>query len=163
MIFAIDPGARSGWCLYHGGERRVLAAGQFDGHELTEEALEAARSATVVAIERPRGYGPTRPQLVDCGYTAGRLVGALLAIGRQVAELTRLDVCKRLSAAAHGVVHVRNDATAWAALLLLHGGDLAGKKGGPLHGVRAHERAALAVAVAVTCPASPMHRTEDGQ
>jgi hypothetical protein len=34
----------------------------------------------------------------------------------------------------------------WAALLHLHGGEMAAKKGGPLYGVKAHARAALAVA-----------------
>jgi predicted secreted protein len=64
-----------------------------------------------------------------------------------VLELTRREVKLALSEATQRDVVVTDDATAWAALKLLHG-DLCDKKGGALHGVKAHERAALAVAVA---------------
>ncbi len=145
-ILGIDPGQVSGWCFYDTASRRVVEAGQFEGHEC-DIPVPKILTAHRVVMERPKGYGPTRPQLVDCGYTAGRLVSDFSQhIG--VEELTRLEVCKTLTHEVHDAVRVRNDATAWAALKLLHGGDNCHKKGGPLHGVKAHERAALAVAVA---------------
>ncbi len=153
-ILGIDPGATTGWCSYDSETRTVLDCGHFAGHEV--EGLPSGALAAVVAIERPKGYGPTRPQLVDCGYVCGRLVewaGGCMEM--EVNELTRLEVCKTLSAAVHGEVNVRTDATAWAALLLLHGGVDAGRKpskkhgpGGVLGTVTGHARAALAVAVA---------------
>lgn len=148
-ILGLDPGSTTGWCWYSTEFRSVLSAGQFAAHEIQEDLFERLRADHVV-IERPRGYGPTRPQLVECGWIAGRLLERVARLSGLpvVHELTRLDVCQVLTTAVSGEVRVRNDATAWAALQLLHGGDTAGKKGGPLYGVKAHERAALAVAVA---------------
>jgi hypothetical protein len=86
--------------------------------------------------------------MVDCGYTTGRIVGELVHWGRgPVHELTRREVKRILTAATQRDVVVTDDASAWAALRLLHG-DGCDKKGGALHGVRAHARAALAVCVA---------------
>jgi hypothetical protein len=129
---------------------------------MPEPLPEAWTGVLAVAIERPRGYGPTRPQVVDCAYVCGRLIGKLERHWL-VHERTRHEVCKVLSDAVHGVIHVRSDATAWAALRMLHGGDGADDKGkkpdkhgnggrvaGPLAGVTAHERAALAVGYAVS-------------
>lgn len=149
-ILAIDPGATTGWVVYDATAGRVSAAGCFLEHLAEFPAATSGGPIEVVAIERPRGYGPTRPQLVECGIVFGRLVERMASIygATRIQEILRLDVCKQLSAATHGEVRVRNDATAWAALLLLHGGDQAAKKGGPLHGVKSHARAALAVAVA---------------
>lgn len=145
-ILGIDPGATSGWCIYDATARTVVASGQFDGFAFPHGGL---LGADLCAQERPKGYGPTRPQLVDCGYVAGRLAQQCEGLWLdRYRELTRLEVCRALSDAVHGVIRVRNDATAWAALLELHGGADAAKKGGPLHGVKAHGRAALAVAVA---------------
>ncbi len=145
-VLGIDPGTQTGWVHYDGAEHRVLAHGQVVEHMVPLCGPEFDQCIAVV--ERPKGYGPTRPQLVDCGYVAGRIVQKLIGARIETVEMTRLEVCKALSESSHGEVRVRNDATAWAALLLLHGGEQSAKKGGPLHGVRAHERAALAVAVA---------------
>ena len=146
IVLGIDPGATTGWCMYDTEARRVLEAGQFDGYDVPLRGPDEP-IPDVIVLERPKGYGPTRPQLVDCGYIAGRLVERAGRI-RDVYELTRLDVKKTLTAATLGEINVRTDATAWAALKLLHGGDDSAKKGGPLYGCKAHERAALAVAVA---------------
>ncbi len=151
-VLGIDPGAQTGWCVYDTEARRVVMTARCDGFELPKQAFPSG--AYVAVVERPRGYGPTRPQVVDCAYVAGRLVERVRnAYLLNVHELERREVCRRLSDAMNGVVTVRNDATAWAALVALHGGDGAAKRGGPLHGVRSHERAALAVAVAYTLPA----------
>lgn len=147
LILGIDPGATTGWCFYNSEARAVIASGQFPEYEIAGLPTEAIAATAVV--ERPKGYGPTRPQLVDCGYVCGRIVEALQGpMEMETYEMLRLDVCRALTDAMHGVMRVRNDATAWAALLELHGGPLAAKKGGPLYGVKSHGRAALAVAVA---------------
>ena len=143
-ILGIDPGVTTGWCLYDSTRACVIRAGEFPGFQFPEPT-EWLAEVDVAVIERPKGYGPTRPQLVDCGYVAGRIVGELRQL-EAVRELTRLEVCKSLTAAMSGEVRCRNDSTVWAALLHLHGGELAVKKGGPLYGVKAHARAALAVA-----------------
>lgn len=149
IVLGIDPGATTGWCVYDSEAKRVVASGKFaewDSDSVPDSALIGGDAAVV---ERPKGYGPTRPQLVDCGYVCGRIVERLRFryTAPRVHELTRLEVCKTLTEATHGEVRVRNDATAWASLKLLHG-DGCDKKGGALYGVKSHERAALAVAVA---------------
>jgi hypothetical protein len=151
-ILGIDPGATTGWCVYDTEARRVIASAHLASFEMPPLDLPCRPDYAV--LERPRGYGPTRPQVVDCAYVAGRLVERVQReLYLDVHELERREICRRLSDAMHGTVNVRNDATAWAALLALHGGDGAAKKGGPLHGVRSHERAALAVAFAWLLPA----------
>jgi len=145
-ILAIDPGTKTGWCVYDSDARRVIEAGTSEDIDVIEEMPRD--DIDFVVIERPKGYGPTRPQLVDCGWVCGYVTAAIECGSHlDVEQLTRLEVCKALTEATHGEVRVRNDATAWAALKLLHG-EGCDKKGGALHGVRAHERAALAVAVA---------------
>lgn len=159
-ILAIDPGATTGWCLYDSDERRVLDAGQFRGAE-SDVAEDTYLLADMVAIERPEAHGATRPQVVDCAYVAGRLHGFFRhGLEARVYELTRREVCRVLTDAAHLDTkdRVKNDATAWAVLVLLHG-EGSDKKprmrkgqviepGGCLGAVKSHERAALAVAVA---------------
>jgi hypothetical protein len=148
ILLGIDPGKATGWCLYDSNARRVLRAGLFPEHLRTPEFTQAETVANLIIIERPVAHGPTRPQVVECAWIAGRLRQATGA-----EELTRLQIKQTLTLATHGEVVVRNDATAWAALQLLHG-DGCDKKGGALHGIRAHERAALAVVVAWAVGAS---------
>lgn len=142
ILLGIDPGKATGWTLYDSTARRVITAGQFPEHLRTPDFTKAETIANIIVIERPVAHGPTRPQVVECAWIAGRL---RQAVGAE--ELTRLQIKQALTTATHGEVVVRNDATAWAALKLLHG-EGCDKRGGALHGVKAHERAALAVAVA---------------
>lgn len=146
-VLGIDPGMTTGWCLYDASERRVVAAGNF--REAIPDVNMPEHGYDTVVIERPKGYGPTRPQLVECGIVAGDLFRRIADTVpyREPEWMLRLDVCKALSEATHGEVRVRNDATAWAALKLLHG-ENCDKKGGALYGVKSHARAALAVSVA---------------
>jgi hypothetical protein len=139
-ILGIDPGVTTGWCIYNTVSRAVISHGQFE--TWLSERLRLPHHHVAV-IERPQGYGVTRPQMVDCGYITGRLVERFPGAH----ELTRREVKRILTEATQRDVVVTDDATAWAALKLLHG-EGCDKKGGALHGVRAHERAALAVAVA---------------
>lgn len=148
LILGIDPGLRSGFCFYDTDGRRVDHRGQFDADDYSTAGLNF-EFVDIIVIERPRGFGfNTRPQMVECGIIFGRIAERLDHEGRDVQEMDRLEVCKTLSAALHGRINVRNDATAWACLKELHGGEACVKKQGALHGVKAHERAALAVAVA---------------
>lgn len=163
MILGLDPGETSGWCLYDEVGRRAVGSGIFETYHIPPEIdglipphaagcdmgddCSCSAADHIAVVERPKGYGKTFPQVVDCGYVCGRLVER---IGRSMAveELLRVDVRKALSVATHGTIVAINDATTWQAILQLHGGEQAAKKGGPLHGVRSHARAALACAVA---------------
>ena len=153
ILLGIDPGATTGWCAYDTAARAVIACGTFPEHHVN---IPLAIWSLCI-LERPKGYGPTRPQMVDCGYVAGRLAEKL-SLSDDYGELTRHEVCRILTDATHGEVRVRNDATAWAALVLLHGPDCDRRPktkkgqivatGGPLGSITSHARAALAVAVA---------------
>lgn len=157
-ILGIDPGATTGWVTYDADHKAVIRAGQFRGHEL--DIPEAAMwDADTIVIERPEAYGATRPQVVECAFIAGHLCGEIRQMDL-VQQLTRRQVCKILTDACSLPTEdrVRNDATAWAALKLLHGpnsdrrprvrdGQVV-EPGGAIGMVRSHERAALAVAVA---------------
>ena len=149
-ILGIDPGATTGWCLYDTETRAVVETGTFDGFHLP--AIPGIQ-VDVVAIERPKGQGPTRPAMVDCGYVAGRLVERLSSLfGLPVVELYRYEIRKRLAELTHGAVPVRNDAGVWAALVLLHGegSDVKAttkREPGAIGFCTGHARAALAVAV----------------
>lgn len=159
IVLGIDPGATVGWCLYDDFAERVVEAGTLtDGEACGLNIQDIAKRSGHIVIERPRGYGPTRPQVVDCGWIGGRIFGEMLALNFTIEALERIEIRKRLQVATNGIMAVRNDATVWAALKLLHGGDGCDKKGGPLYGVKSHARAALAAAVAYGLPSSK----EDG-
>ena len=158
MVLGIDPGMTTGWVLYDACNKWVRQAGQFRGHDLDiQQAVLWAAAANV--IERPVANGATRPQVVECAFVAGHLCGQIGATD-QVHELTRREVCKILTdlCSLPTEDRVRNDATAWAALKLLHGDGCDRKPrvrqgkvveaAGCIGTVTSHERAALAVAVA---------------
>lgn len=158
LLCGIDPGEKTGWCLYDPDARRVVRACTMPQSARPEDDFfyDAKGRSIHYAIERPKGYGVTYPDVVECGITFGMLWENLAVFPCQ--WMLRREVCMILSDATNGEVRVKNDSTAWAALCLLHG-DGADKKaktrkgqiiepGGPLAGVRSHERAALAVAVA---------------
>jgi Holliday junction resolvasome RuvABC endonuclease subunit len=150
LVLGVDPGATTGWCVYDDYTRCVVESGTFQGDAIdSSDAWSWTWKVGSIVIERPVAHGPTRPQVVECARTEGILFATLRREGLRVLELTRLQVKQALTIATHGEVQVRNDATAWAALKLLHGGDGCDKRGGALHGVKAHGRAALAVAVAL--------------
>lgn len=169
-VLGIDPGDTTGWCVYDSENREVVAAGCSRGLEAWAEIDRWLAHVDAVAIERPRGYGATYPQVVEAGYVCGYLVASILAapVAPEPVEIVRREVCRLLTDAVDGAVRVKNDSTAWAALCELHGGagvaDLKPKRrkgvvvesGGPLGEVRSHARAALAVAVAFSL------RTEQG-
>ena len=146
MILAIDPGETTGYVVYDPDAMRVEARGLFRGHD--QVMLMPARCVvTVVVLERLVPHGASYPQVVTSAYVGGRLTERT---DGQVPthELERQRVRNVLQEATHGAIKVKDDKTVWAALKLLHGGDDSDKRGGPLFGVKTHERAAVAVAAA---------------
>lgn len=148
LILGLDPGAATGWCLYDSEAKRVVDCGTFRGAEFSSDMTTAVCRASRVVIEKPVAYGPTRPEVVECAWVAGILChrfGALV--------LTRREVKQVLTEATNRDVRVVDDASAWAALVLLHGegSDVKPTKkreGGCIGRVTSHERAALALVVA---------------
>ena len=150
LITGIDPGVTTGWCCYDPEAKRVVASGLFKNEHI-DIPISWLRVSTNIVIERPQGYGHTRPEMVDCGIVAGQIHERLRLHQPQthavVEWLTRREVKKILSEATLRDIVVKDDKSAWAALKLLHG-EGCDKKGGSLYGVKSHGRAALAVAVA---------------
>lgn len=161
-VLGLDPGSTSGWCLYvrSAAGAYVESCGAFREDSFFDIPRRAWAACDAAVLERPVAHGPTRPQVVDCAWVAGQLWRDMLHfIGRdRIHCLTRLDVKQKLTEAVHGEIRVKNDATAWAALVMLHGEGSDRKPrrkkgvvvepGGPLGEVSSHARAALAVAVA---------------
>ena len=157
IVLGIDPGATTGWATYDTEQRRAIAGGEFPEH-LTDFPDDIGR-VDVVVLERPVGQGPTRPEMVACGITFGRLIAWAAGKWRRTYDLPRYEVKSILTRATLGEVTVRNDATAWASLRLIHG-DGSDKKAKRKKGVEVeppgaigalvggHQKAALAVAVA---------------
>ena len=158
-LLGIDPGATTGWCEYSSHSRTVVSSGMFPASQLDVPGHVFHRCGAVI-VERPVAQGATRPQVVDCAYTSGILVGRLreqLGADR-VHEMTRLDVRRTLQELVHGTVRVKDDRSVWAALVVIHGEGSDQRPrtrkgeeidpGGAIGRVRSHERAALAVAVA---------------
>jgi hypothetical protein len=157
IVLGIDPGTVTGWCVYDSVARRAIAGGEFPEH-LADFGDYNGR-VDVVVIERPKGQGPTRPDVVECGITFGRLMQWACGKWPVVHELLRYEIKSILSKATLGEVAVRTDATAWAALKLIHG-EGSDRKAKTRKGVEvsppgaigvlagSHQRAALAVAVA---------------
>ena len=161
IVLGIDPGATTGWCVYDSESRRAVAGGEFPAHFTCFDGYQG--HVDHVVIEEPVGQGPTRPEMVECGKTFGRLMA--WAEGKyppdRVHALVRYRIKSILGQATLGEVLVRNDSTAWAALKLIHGQGsdkkAKRKKGVELEQAGAigclvggHSKAALAAAVAWT-------------
>lgn len=157
IVLGVDPGATTGWCLCRTNQvgMMVMGNGHFPKHEVDDElrGMLDERLHLQVAIERPVAHGATYPQVVEAALTAGRLIEKF-ARHFTVVELTRQEIRARLQLACNGAIRVKDDASVWAALKALHGGDSSAKKGGKLYGVRSHARAALAAAVAFGLPST---------
>lgn len=162
-ILAIDPGKTSGWVHYDLKSRSPIGYGNFEGHQYPPFVADDAKWADHVVFEgMERVHAGIYPDTVTAAYHLGRMVERMsLALGRPVVEMDRHIVKQILTDATLGSVRVKNDTTAWAAMILMHGEgcDAKGRKGnakkgiaavepGILAGVSGHARAALAVAVA---------------
>lgn len=158
-ILAIDPGNTVGWIIFQPATLKVLAIGMFpmgveDAFHPPLEWLDS--SVTDIVIEKPVGQGFTRPTMVETGIISGRIYQSVRKASAVLPTwMPRHEVKKILTTATYGEVHVRNDATAWAAIKLMFGQDCdrkgkkkGGQKPGIFAGVTSHVRAALALAVA---------------
>lgn len=161
LLCGVDPGEKTGWCLYDPNGKRVIEAGMTERYELSARMEIAVHDAEIVVIEsmiEPRAG--IYPQTVKSAIYEGRLHERI--VNRRgiddIELLSRHDAKLILTDATLNEVRAVDDKNVWRALCLLHG-DGADRKakvkkgvvvepGGPLAGVRSHERAALAVAVA---------------
>jgi hypothetical protein len=151
IVLGVDPGQTTGWCRYDSEARRVIAAGEFPDSTASADCLDAIHAADTIVFEsfrEPRGN--IYPQTVVAAIYEGELAQTVRHLRGPNAFfcMSRHDVKRILTDAVLREPVCKDDATVWRALLHLHGGKLAAKKGGPLHGVKSHARAALAVAVA---------------
>lgn len=162
-IIGVDPGATTGLVCYHPDTHRVEMA-----RSLITSALDSASSFAAlgrvlaewkgvlidakvhVVLEQPRGYGATRPEVVDSAFVAGLAFAAARAYPEWACiTLERRHVTAQLSIATRHAIRVTNDKTAWQAVKLLHGLDPVARlpRDHTLASVKDHERAALAVVV----------------
>jgi len=164
IVLAVDPGSKmTGWCLYDSFAKRAVEAGEVEASFDLDLCMEMLRPAilagcTRYVIEKPVGQGPTRPEMVATGVMAGWYFATINQLAHKPVFITRQEVKRALSLATHNEIRVINDATAWAALVNIHGegSDCKArvKKGveiapaGAIGICRGHAKAALAVAVA---------------
>lgn len=159
LVLGVDPGKKTGWCSYDTEHRWAVAAGEFPNWEI--DIGDRCANPDAVVLERPKGQGPTFPDVVEAGIAFGWLLRWFEARLPNVHWIYRYDVKSALRDATLGEVLPTNDRGVWAALKMLHGGDnadrVASKKNplaGPLAKCRANGKlttdtqAALAVAVA---------------
>lgn len=157
-VLGIDPGATSGWVVYDSVARRVIASGEFCGDDLPAEVVGRALACGCVVIEslhEPRGG--IYPAVVVAGITQGHIERQLRGLCT-VHRVTRHEAKLALTAATLGEPVARDDATAWQAIVVLHGAGSDAKPrtkkgvvieaGGALGLVTGHARAALAAVVA---------------
>ena len=141
-VLAIDPGTtQSGWVLLVGDV--VLGAG-IDDNDTVREWIRTRTDDTWVVIERiePR-YGLRMGwETIGACEWVGRFTEA--ADARPVALLNRSDVLRHFGIPAKA----NADSGVRAAMLDRWGGQSAGRKGGPLYGVKSHAWSALGIAVA---------------
>lgn len=162
ILLGIDPGKTTGWCAYDVEARTVIEGGEFPEHLVAWQGTMT--KADAIVIERPRVFPGSPPAMGDCCITAGILWHKLMTLHRRVPLwITRDEVRKRLTKATYGTIHVVNDATTWAALKQVHGGEDSAKKArvkkgkivapaGAIGSITSHARAALAAAVASCTP-----------
>ena len=161
VTLGIDPGKAIGLCLYDGDTGTVLEATVCTAAEVSEHLHRLLPRAAAIGIERVRAYGLAGKSIADgieqTGWLISRCGGGALPAkdygdgrafwSRQVFTFERRAVLRALS---HEVgSDVRKDAGVWAALVTIHG-EGCDKKGGKLYGTKAHARAALAVAWALS-------------
>lgn len=145
IVLGIDPGATTGWVLYDTALRVAIASGDFRGDDVPADVPSVGIDRVVIeSLHEPRGN--IYPAVVQAGITQGHIERQMRGLPQQ--RITRAEVKAVLTEATLREPVVRDDKTAWQALVALHGGEQAAKKGGPLHGVKSHQRAALAAVVA---------------
>lgn len=146
MRLALDPGpTQTGWCLL-GPDGVPVQSGVSPNDEVLDMLYGGGLGARLLVIERIESRGMSVAQVVfDTCVWIGRFQQAWHD-PKAARLIFRRDVKLHLCGSAKA-----KDTNIWQALLDRFGGkDVAvGKKAqpGPLHGVRSHARAALAVAI----------------
>ena len=155
IVLGIDPGKTTGWATYCTDDRRVLASGTFPGASVSWQ--NEITQCDEIVIEKPRVFPGSPPPIGDACIDAGVLWHMLLTLSRRAPHwLYMSTVRSRLSAATHGEVCAKTDATVTAALRVIHGdgsdkrpkikkGQIV-EQGGPIWVRNSHERDALAAA-----------------
>lgn len=142
-LLGIDPGTtRSAYVVLHGD--RVAAMGIEDNEELVRVLLDQPLDTTF-AIERiePRyGLRMGWETIATCEWV-GRFVQAGSVFDDEPTLLRRSDILRHLAVPPKA----NADSGVRMAMLDRWGGESAGRKGGPLYGIRTHLWSALAVAV----------------
>lgn len=150
IVLGIDPGATTGWVLYDTDHRTAISSGDFRGDDIPSEMPAHGIDFVVIeSLHEPRGN--IYPAVVQAGITQGHIERQMRWLPMH--RITRADVKTILTEATLREPVVRDDKTAWQALVALHGdgsGDRPTKKhaGGCIGSVTAHQRAALAAVVA---------------
>lgn len=151
-ILAIDPGTeQSGWCrMVDGALESSGVASNDDVREMVWRFAYEATELDELAVESVASYGmPVGAEVFRTVWWAGRFAEAWYATGNgEAVGVYRKDVKLHLCNSPRA-----KDANIRQALIDRWGGKDAAignaKKPGPLHGVKSHAWAALAVAVTV--------------
>lgn len=175
LTIGIDPGATIGVCVYDAEDRRVLdrltTRSPREAVDFARDWWDGGSTRLPrIAIERARIYAKGGAQVADTleqvGWMLAMLDGHLPQSNAAIVDcdgvytVERRAVVSALSVAMGQ--QVKGDAGVWAALCALHPDAtrrpvaerpatrtkpaVEGVRAGPLYGVTAHERAALAVA-----------------
>jgi len=175
LTIGIDPGATIGVCVYDAADRCVLdrltTKSPREAMDFARDWWDGGSTRSPrIAIERARIYAKGGAQVADTLEQVGWMVAMMdgdLPVGKAAIEccdtcwtVERRAVVSALSEAMGQ--QVKGDAGVWAALCALHPDAtrrpvaerpatrtkpaVDGVRAGPLYGVTAHERAALAVA-----------------
>jgi hypothetical protein len=150
IVLGIDPGATTGWVLYDTDHRTAVSAGLFRGDDVPADVPSCGIDLVVIeSLHDPRGN--IYPAVVQAGITQGHIERQMR--GLPLHRITRSAVKAILTEATLREPVVRDDKTAWQALVALHGegsGNRPTKKqaGGCIGDVTSHQRAALAAVVA---------------
>jgi hypothetical protein len=155
VILAIDPGSeRSGWVVLNPATERLRSFGRTPNADLLAMVRDLSADVGAIVIEWMSSYGRTvGAETFEAIYWAGRFAEAA---DRQVAvcRLKRSVVVSHLLGGPRRHGDPTADAMLWQVLVDRYGG-IGGKAAavglkaspGPLFGVHADARAALAVAV----------------
>lgn len=142
-LYALDPGTDQSafLAIYPGGE---VAGGMWVNADLVRQFQDGAYSFGHLVIEEIESYGmPVGREVFQTVFWAGRFAQAWACPGQYSWSLlprkaVKLTLCGSPRA---------KDANIRQALIDRYGGPQSVKKGGPLHGIKSHLWAALALAV----------------
>lgn len=148
MILAIDPGPNQcGWAVLSG--TRVIDSGVMTVPEMLAKVRGACHSPLLdtIAVEMIQSFGmAVGAEVFETCVIIGRIVEACAERGQEVRRVTRGEVKDHVCGSRRA-----KDSNIRQALLDKWGGKAEAvgnvKRPGPLHGVKSHAWAALAVAV----------------